>query len=487
MRRRLVVAMVGVTAMSLVLAGLLSLLVAARVTRDAAERELVDQAIAIGTRAGSAATFQVLSRVAEELRFDDISRVTFAPDGSVTGNVPLGLAEADLRPDLLRAGNAVSGFKGDVVYAAAPVRGVASPADVAEPGALTAVVVTRRVESGVQRGGAWFLLAAAASLVVATGVAVALGNRFAAPVRQAQAITGRIASGDLDARVGPVRGGRELRELAHAVDTMAESLHRAKLLRRNFLLSITHDLRTPLTSINGYAEAISDGVATDPRAAASVIRSEAARLDRLVTDLLELAKLDAGQFSMQPRSVDLVPLVEGVVQGFAPIAAQSGVALEALRPTGEGADGQDDRLHTVSIDPDRFAQVLGNLIENALNYATSRVEVRIMQESSHVLVSVDDDGPGMDDGEADRVFERFYRGDRRGGRNLGSGIGLAIVKELVDAFGGSVRATVAPGGGTRMEVRVSWSKSSTTTSSSSASLSSSSPDAPSSSSPGPSS
>lgn len=453
MQRRLVVAMVGVTALSLVLAGLLSLLIAGRVTREAAERELVDQAIAIGTRAGSAATFQVLSRVAEELRFDDISRVTFASDGSLSGTVPPRLGVDDLRPDLLRDGNAVSGRKGDLVYAAAPVRGVSPPDDAPGGGALTAVVVTRTVESGAARGGAWFLLAAAASLAAAAGVAIGLGRRFAAPVSRARAITARIAGGDLEARVGSVGGGRELVDLADSIDAMAEALQRAKDHERSFLLSITHDLRTPLTSINGYAEAIADGVTTDAAAAAEVIRSEGGRLDRLVTDLLELAKLDARQFSLHPRPTDLAALVGGIALGFRPTAERLGLELSVDLAAAE-ADG---RAATVRIDPDRLAQVLANLIENALSHATSTVAVVLRTDPEHIELWVEDDGPGMDDAEAARAFERFYRGDRRRGRAIGSGIGLAIVKELVGALGGEVRATSSEAGGTKMVVRAAWS------------------------------
>lgn len=451
MRRRLVVAMVGVTALSLVLAGMLSLVIAGRVARDAAERELVDQAIAIGTRAGSASTFQVLSRVAEELRFDDINRVTFASDGSSTGALPEGLTADDVRPDLLRAGNAVSGRKGDLIYAAAPVRGLTAPEDAGDAAGLTTVVVTRRVDIGLQQGGAWFLLAAAVSLVAAGLVALALGRRFAAPVRRAREITAQIASGDLQARVGPVAGGPELVDLAESIDAMAESLERAQVVERDFLLSISHDLRTPLTSITGYAEAIADRVADDPAAAADVIRTEAARLDRLVTDLLELAKLDARQFSLHPRAVDLAELVRSAVAGFRPTADEAGVRLQTdLDRTGAMPEA-------VHVDPDRLAQVLANLIENALNYAASQVVVGITLEDRHISICVDDDGPGMDSEEAQRAFERFYRGDRRRGRNIGSGIGLAIVQELVGALDAEVRANRSPLGGTRMEVRAELS------------------------------
>lgn len=449
MRRRLILASVGLTALALVLSGLLTLLLVRRSARDQTERDLVHQAIAVADRAGTADTFQVLVRVSESLGLGELGRVTFNPDGTMVGAAPAGLSRSDLRPDLLADGYAVSGSAGSVIYAAAPVRGVIS--DEADR-SMTAIVITKEAGTEPRRAGAWFVVSGVLSLAVAALVAGALGRRFTAPLLAAQHATGRIADGELDARVGPVRADAELVQLTTSIDAMADALERSRGLERQFLLSVSHDLRTPLTSITGFAEALADGVADDPVAAARVIGTEARRLERLVGDLLELAKLDARGFSLSRQQVDAAAVVTDGVAAFAPAAVALGIELhtDVTAP-----------LPAVT-DADRLGQIVANLVENALNHARSRVGVSAGAHGNQVVLSVDDDGPGIAVAEREQVFERFYRGDRRTARQMGSGLGLAIVAELATALGGSAHAEEAPGGGTRIVVTVSSSTSSST-------------------------
>ena len=253
-----------------------------------------------------------------------------------------------------------------------------------------------------------------------------------------------------------------------SINSMAAELERSRGIERNFLLSVSHDLRTPLTSIRGFAEAIAEGAAPDHEQAAAVITAEARRLERLVRDLLDLAKLDARRFSLDVRPTDIGEVVAGTAEGFRPAAQDAGVALTVDAPA--LAD------QPAYADPDRLAQVVANLVENALKYAAGNIRVGVAARDGFLVLWVDDDGPGIAAADLPHVFDRLYTAARAPARQgAGSGLGLAIVKELVDAMGGSVRAESQRGaGGTRMVVTLRpWSgprpagAASTTTSSSS--------------------
>ncbi len=226
-------------------------------------------------------------------------------------------------------------------------------------------------------------------------------------------------------------------DLTRSINHMAAALEHSRGLERQFLLSVSHDLRTPLTSIRGYAEAISDGTANDP-AAAALIGTEAQRLGRLVGDLLDLARLDADGFTFSFQVVPVAEVVNEVAEGFRPTAEGAQVALH-LAPPVAGTEAR--------IDPDRLGQCVANLIENGLRYATRELWVEARPgETGGVVVTVADDGPGIAPADLPRVFERLYADDRRPTRGpapgsaAGSGLGLAIVRELVAAMGGQVRA-----------------------------------------------
>jgi two-component system sensor histidine kinase BaeS len=209
------------------------------------------------------------------------------------------------------------------------------------------------------------------------------------------------------------------------------------------LLSVSHDLRTPLTSIRGFAEAIADGAAPDTHRAAEVIAAESRRLERLVRDLLDLAKLEARQFSLDMRPTDLSEVTADTAEGFRPHADQLGVALTVATPP---------EPLTITADRDRLAQVVANLVENALKFATARIDVTTSLMVDRKELSVTDDGPGIPSEDLPHIFERLYTSARTPTRQVGSGLGLAIVAELVSAMHGSVRAESTPTGGTRMVV-----------------------------------
>jgi signal transduction histidine kinase len=263
--------------------------------------------------------------------------------------------------------------------------------------------------------------------------------------------TRRIASGDLDAtvEVGP-HEVPEFAQLAGSINVMGASLARARGQERQFLLSVSHELRTPLTSIRGYADAVLDGATDDPRAAAAVISAEARRLERLVQDLLDLARLDADRFTFELRDLDAAVVVRQVVGGFQPRAADLGIDL-VLAPGSEVAC-------PVSADGDRLGQIVANLVENASSFASRRVVVGLVGDPGGAVLWVDDDGPGIPTDQLTRVFDRHFTTDRAGGHRSGSGLGLAIVAELATAMGADVHAEspIGPASapGTRMVVNL---------------------------------
>lgn len=442
MRRRLTIAMVGVVTVALLLAGLFTLLLIRRSAANEARRELVRQAEDIGAQAADPETFRALAGVARSLRLEGLARVTFGPGGMPVTELPAGITAADLSVGDLRAGRVVSGTKGSLAYAAAPV---APPRGGRRPFGLVAVVLTRHADPGLERGGTWFVLASVAALGVAAAVSYRLSSRITAPLEDAEDATRKIAAGDLTARVVERRDADpEIESLVRSINTMAENLARSRGLERQFLMSVSHELRTPLTSIRGFAEAITDCAVDDTRRAAAVIASESRRLERLVGDLLELAKLDARRFSLDITDVDVAEVVRDTAEGFLPAAEEGGVALAIDLP---------DTAMTARADPDRLAQVVANLVENALKFAASRITVAVSTTTTDkVTVVVDDDGAGIPTADLPRVFDRLYQPGRPPARHIGSGLGLAIVKELVVAMDGSVRAAAAPDGGSRMEV-----------------------------------
>jgi len=440
MTRRLVVTIVAVVAAALAVASVGTVVILRFEARAAARTELRDQAVRLASRVETVQAPGALAAVARALRLEGAAVLRLEPGGRLRGTPPAGVTLADLDPARLAAGRAVSGVApGGIAYAAAP----------AERAATTVVVVlSRQVGTGRPVLGPWFLVAVVATLALAALVAGNLARRLTRPLREAQAATTRIASGDLTVRVPEDEGdGAELAGLARSINAMAESLERSRGTERQFLLSVSHDLRTPLTSIRGFGEALAEGRAPDPAHAGAVITAEARRLERLVGDLLELAKLDARRFSLDIRATDVAEVVSDTTEGFRPAADRAGVALDVDLGSGPPV--------TASADPDRLAQIVANLVENALKFAATRILVAVGDDGT---IAVDDDGPGIAADDLVHVFEPFYQSGRAPTRQVGSGLGLAIVSELASAMGGSVRAEAVAGGGTRVVVSLRrWS------------------------------
>lgn len=386
------------------------------------------------------------------------------PSGSV---LPPGVKATDILTGPLFVPLPVSGHVGRLVWAAElldrPIPVAPGAKNCAKCGQANLVVVlTREAPSGVGNAGLWFALASAATVIMALIVANRLGHRIARPLKEAQAVTHRIATGDLEARARITgREGPELVSLADSVNQMAASLSRAQRAQRQFLMSVSHDLRTPLTSVRGYAEALVDGTTEDVHRASEVILSEARRLERLVGDLLELAKLEAGAFSLDCGPVDLAQVAAETAMAFEPEAERLGLKIDLTDSTAilgslEPLSAPPDAVMCYA-DPDRLAQVVANLVENALKYAAAHVEVTVKMLAGSPLLCVEDDGPGIPAEDLQRVFTRLYQSSAAASRKVGSGLGLAIVEELVQAMGGTVWAESPVGvgpGGARMWVKL---------------------------------
>ena len=445
MRRRLMLAMVGLVAVVLVIAGAGSLVLTRNAARNQAQQQLVSEADSLTSAKGSTRSLEVLRVVQRTLKLEDAEIIRIDKLGNVVTPLPDGLSAQDVDVAAVQSGQTTSGRTGNLVFAVAPVDLTEAERLRLQLGGTFAIILTRDV-GGLGPSWGYFIVAGGAALLVAALVAWQLSRRMARPLVEAMEVTGRIASGELAGRV-PVRRSDypEFTSLAGSINDMAQSLEDSRARERHLLLAVSHDLRTPLTSIRGFAEAIADGAIEDDGQAADVIIAEARRLERLVGDLLDLTKLEARQMSISMRPTDAAEVVTTTAEGFLPAAAKSGLHMVLQVPSdGGGVAGSvatPPRL-PVAADPDRLAQLLANLLENAMTFARTTVTVAMTDDrvSGACEITVDDDGPGIADGDLARVFERFYRADRGPNRRMGSGLGLAIVAELAAAMGASVRA-----------------------------------------------
>ncbi len=273
-----------------------------------------------------------------------------------------------------------------------------------------------------------------------------LSQSVAAPLRNIARAARNVARGSYRQRV-PVTGPREVRELASTFNRMTGEVQRSQQTLRDFLANISHELKTPLTSIRGFSDAIRDGTIDDPEGiqrSARIIHDESNRVLRLVEELLDLSRMEAGQISMEQEEFDVAELFAHVQEIFALRAEDSGITLEVV---------PRDSC-TVKGDFDRLEQVMNNLLDNALRHTpaggTVRVGSREIQPGT-LQVTVADTGRGIPPEDVPHLFERFYRARDPGaenGQRRGYGLGLAITREIIRAHGGEIWATSEAGRGT---------------------------------------
>jgi signal transduction histidine kinase len=284
------------------------------------------------------------------------------------------------------------------------------------------------------------LIAFAGGALVAGAFAWYLSRRITRPVLALSRAVDEVARGEYDVEVPQVSG--EIGDLALRFREMASRLAEAEELERNFLMSVSHELRTPLTAIRGHVEALREGVVTDEElrlASLTVIAAEAERLERLVGDVLDLAKLDARRFTVLREEVDMERLVDQAYATFSEEARRRRIDYRFEK----GAKP------VIVSDGDRVLQIISNLLTNAFRWTPDggRIELELNSTDGTVCVAVDDSGPGIPAAERERIFRPFW--SRDGG---GTGLGLAIARELATALGGRIQLDSSPEQGSRFEL-----------------------------------
>jgi signal transduction histidine kinase len=285
------------------------------------------------------------------------------------------------------------------------------------------------------------LLAFAGGVLVAGAFAWYLSRRITTPVLKLSRAADEVARGQYDVDV-PAGGAGEIGVLAGRFGEMASRLAEAEKLERNFLMTVSHELRTPLTAIRGHVDALREGVVTDDEtrtASLEVIAAEAERLERLVGDVLDLAKLDTHRFTVLREEVDMERLVDRAYASFSEEARRRGIDYRC----------DVEAKPVIVSDGDRVLQIISNLLSNAFRWTPDggRIELELSATDGTVYVAVDDSGPGIPPSERERIFRPFW--SRDGG---GTGLGLAIARELAAALGGRISLESSAEKGSRFEL-----------------------------------
>lgn len=266
-------------------------------------------------------------------------------------------------------------------------------------------------------------------LLVAVGLAIIISRGIARPLQALSKATEAVSRGDYHHTVLE-SGPPEIRSVARAFNQMSSDVRSAQQSQREFLASVSHDLKTPLTSIQGYSQAIIDGATSDPAAAAEVIYEEAGRLNRMVVELTDLMRMQSGRLSLELTALDVSEMANAIGERLSVVARKKNITVHV----------DTMPVPPVAGDGDRMAQVFTNLVSNAIKYTPSGGDVWLSTRSNHdgVEISVRDNGAGIPKKDLDRIFERFYQVDKARGPHRGTGLGLAITREIVMAHGGTI-------------------------------------------------
>jgi signal transduction histidine kinase len=285
-------------------------------------------------------------------------------------------------------------------------------------------------------------------------LAYALSRWVADPLQQVVVAARNYPSEDMNP-VEP-QGPHEVQDLTRAFNSMIARVHSSQQSQKDFVANVSHELKTPLTSIQGFAQAILDDTANTPEArkqAAQIIYDESARMHRMALDLLDLARLEAGTADLKMSAVDVDALLHGVIEKFTPQAKKAEIDLQVNVP---------NDLPVLIADGDRLAQVFTNLVDNALKFtpAHGQVTLSAKKAGAEMELSVTDTGFGVESEALPRLFDRFYQADpsRAGGEKHGAGLGLAIVQEIVQAHGGKIGVRSSVGHGTTFTIQLPLAK-----------------------------
>lgn len=301
--------------------------------------------------------------------------------------------------------------------------------------------LVRGFEFAWSRGALWSMVVGATA---AGGLSYLVSRRIVQPLLHMEEVTKKFAAGQFDERV-PAHEIPELDQLASSFNRMADSLEGVEQRRRELVTDLGHELRTPLTVLNGYLEGLGDGTIEPTGQIYTLLTQETRRMQRLVNDLQELSKMEAGYLPINTQPVDLHPLLASVVQKFSnQLSSDSALAISLQYP----AD-----IPQVEADPQRLEQILVNLLSNALRHTSSgSITVSVRQANDAVWIAVADTGEGIAPDDVPHVFERFWRADRSRDRNSGgTGIGLAICRRLVELQGGTIEVESSLNQGSRFQ------------------------------------
>jgi signal transduction histidine kinase len=286
----------------------------------------------------------------------------------------------------------------------------------------------------------YLLWGAALAVGIAIIVTFILSRRILSPIRNLSSTARKLGKGDFSQRV-PVRDRGEVGELAQTFNSMASDLERTEKLRRNMVADIAHELRTPLSNVSGYLEAIRDDIIKPDTSTIISLSEEVDLLSRLVNDLQELALADAGELKLIRQPENLSLLIQQSIKAIQTRVQEKGLEISTNIP---------EELPPVNIDYHRISQVMRNLLENALKYTPNEGKITVTAERQEkwVKVNVIDNGDGIPAEDLPNMFERFYRVDKSRARQAGgSGLGLTIAKRLVESHGGSISVRSEPGKG----------------------------------------
>ncbi|ABZ85343.1 sensor histidine kinase [Heliomicrobium modesticaldum Ice1] len=323
-----------------------------------------------------------------------------------------------------------------------------------------AVRALQPIRDAIATARTWVFGAGALTLLLSALVAYLLSKKVARPLTALHAAAEQMRRREFNHRA-PVEGDDEIGRLGETLNSLSselsislrqledknDQLARGMQSMRDLAANVSHDLRTPLFLIQGYAEALRDDMAKTPddrRQMAEIILEETDRMQRLVQDMLQLAQLESGYFELKREAVDPEALIYGVARKLSGAADERQIRLICLAYPGDAA------LPAIHADPDRLTQALINLVDNALRHtpAGGEVVLGLTAQAQSVRFSVDDSGPGLAEADLDRIWERFYRGEKsRSRKTPGTGLGLSIVKAIVESHGGSVGAENRTGGG----------------------------------------
>jgi len=295
--------------------------------------------------------------------------------------------------------------------------------------------------------GRFFIWGGLIGVAIALVITFLFSRRVLAPVKALTSAARQLGRGDFSQRV-QVKDKGEVGEMANTFNFMASDLEQAEQLQRNMVADIAHELRTPLSNLRGYLEAVRDGVIKPDADTIRSLDEEAALLSRLVDDLQELSLAEAGELKLVCQAENIGELIKQTVDGLQAQATTKGLSVSVDLP---------DRLPAVNIDSPRISQVLRNLLENAIAHTAEgdAITVTAAQQGNWVEVSVVDTGEGIPAEGLPNIFERFYRVDKSRARTTGgSGLGLTIAKRLVEAHGGTIQAQSERGKGSRFSFTV---------------------------------